>query len=313
MADAPFDTPLALTGPLRAPRQMLEKQEYGGHVSIHDDSMAESLGFSGAPIEGPTHFSQFVPLLSHIWGQEWFETGCISAHYQNMVVEGEEVRASVQLPASDAKHTRIWAEKKDGTPVLTGTASAGTDRDATELEQRLKRLRPAGDLIILRDVKVGDRGAELEQVKMDFDQHLGAMYPFTLREKLAVITENSPWHAENNDSPWDRPIIPLEMVCVLCQYTSRKAGWQVRQPHVGLFADLEIGMLKGPLFVGQEYVLSREVIAVGQTRRTEGYWIRTTVREAGSDEPVAYTLLHSAIMKDSFPGYEDELAALQQS
>ena len=62
-----FDTPIALCGPLRQPRQMLAEQEYGGHASIHDDAMAEKLGFRAGPIEGPTHFSQFVPLLEHGW------------------------------------------------------------------------------------------------------------------------------------------------------------------------------------------------------------------------------------------------------
>jgi ribose transport system ATP-binding protein len=88
-----FDTPLVLRGPLRAPRQMLADQAYGGHASLHDDEMARSLGFRAGPIEGPTHFSQFDPLLTRIWGRAWFEHGCLSAHYLNMVIEGEEVRA----------------------------------------------------------------------------------------------------------------------------------------------------------------------------------------------------------------------------
>ncbi len=310
MHEPPFDTPLALSGPYRAPKQMLETQEYGGHSSIHDGKMAEKLGFSGAPIEGPTHFSQFVPLLSHLWGQGWFETGCLSAHYQNMVVEGEEVKAFVSAPAQSDKQVSLWAEKKDGTPVLTGTASVGLDRDATELERRMERLRPFERLVILRDMNVGDRGASVERVKMEFDQHLGALYPFTLKDKLAVITEDSPWHTADGDaSPWGRPIIPLEMVCVLCQYTGGQAGWRVRQPNVGLFADLEIGMLRGPLFVGQEYCLQREVVALGETRRTEGYWVKTSVCDCDTGDVLAYTLLHQAIMKDSFPGYAEELAA----
>ena len=309
MSKKTFDTPLVLSGPLRAPRQMLATQEYDGHLSIHDDKTAEQLGFTGAPIEGPTHFSQFVPLLTHIWGQQWFETGCLSAHYQNMVVEGEEVKAYVQLPQNNEKQVAVWAEKKDGTPVLEGTASIGTDHEPTALEQRIAKLRPAQNLVILRDVNVGDKSEPAEPVKMDFDQHLGAMYPFTLREKLAVITEDTPWHtAEGNTSPWGRPIIPLEMVCVLAQY-SGQPDWKIREPHVGLFADLEIGMLKGPLFVGQEYKLDREVIAVGETRRTEGYWVKTTIRDIDTNEALAYVLLHHAIMKDSFPGYAEELAA----
>jgi hypothetical protein len=157
-------------------------------------------------------------------------------------------------------------------------------------------------------MNVGDRRAVVERVKMDFDQHLGAMYPFTLREKLAAITEDTPWHtAEGEASPWGRPIIPLEMVCVLCQYSSGQAGWRVRQPHVGLFADLEIGMVHGPLFVGQEYCLDREVVALGESRRTEGYWVKTLIRDCNSNDVLAYTLLHQAVMKDSYPDYAAEL------
>ena len=63
-----FDTELVLAGPLREPKQMLAEQEYGGHLSIHDDAMAQDLGFSGAPIEGPTHFSQFAPHLHAVFG-----------------------------------------------------------------------------------------------------------------------------------------------------------------------------------------------------------------------------------------------------
>jgi len=311
MSNQAFDTPLELSGPFRAPRQMLAEQEYDGHVSIHDDAMAEKLGFSGAPIEGPTHFSQFVPMLSHLWGNEWFETGILSAHFQNMVVEGEEVRAHVDLPNPGEHHTTLRAEKKDGTPVLTGSACIGVDHSPTLLEERMAKMRPPETLVILSDMNVGDKGTEVERVKMEFDQHLGDSYPFTLDNKLSVITEDSPLHrATGDDSPWGRPIIPLEMVCVLCSY-SNKAGWKVKRPAVGLFADLELGMIKGPLFVGQEYNLEREVVAIGETRRTEGYWVRTLVRDVDTNDVLAYSLLQHATMKSSYPDYEKELAAAE--
>ena len=82
----PFDTTITLTGPYRAPVQMLQEQEYEGHKSVHDDSTAASLGLAGAPIEGPTHFSQFDPLAYALWGHAWFERGCISSHFRTMVV-----------------------------------------------------------------------------------------------------------------------------------------------------------------------------------------------------------------------------------
>jgi hypothetical protein len=74
MGDA-FDTPItrdgdALIGPFRAPRQMLAEQQYDGHTSVHDDATADKLGLPGAPIEGPTHFSQFDPFAVELWGAQ---------------------------------------------------------------------------------------------------------------------------------------------------------------------------------------------------------------------------------------------------
>lgn len=301
-----FETTLSLCGPLRQPHQMLAEQEYSGHTSIHDDAMAEKLGFRAGPIEGPTHFSQFVPLLAHIWGNAWFERGCLSVHFKTMVVEGESVRAFVELPQPGATRTDAWAEKADGTPVLEASASVGPDRGPTLLEQRMAGLRPPEKLVILSDLHVGMRGAEDEIVRMDPDQHMGKLYPFSLAQKLERITESSPWYADDAASPWGRAIIPLEMVSVLTQYTSRKAGFPVKQPVVGLFADLEIRMVDGPLFVGEDYLLRREVVALSESKRTESYWVRTRVFDASGQNLKAEVLLNHATLKHSFAGYEAE-------
>ncbi|HEY2177756.1 MAG TPA: hypothetical protein VGH15_04175 [Caulobacteraceae bacterium] len=280
---------------------MLADQTYGGHASLHDDAMAEKLGFRAGPIEGPTHFSQFAPLMAHLWGQAWFERGCLSAHYQNMVVEGEEVRAFAEVPALGATRTRVWAEKADGTPVLEASASLGPDNGQTLLEARLAQLRPPGPLVILADLAVGMRGARDEPVRMDADQNMGALYPFSLAQKLAAITEPSPWY--DKASPWGRPIIPLEMVSVLAQYSSAAARFPVKGPAVGLFADQEIRMIAGPLFVGEDYVIRREIVALAQSRRTESYWVRTSIFDAAGQTLLAQMLLNHATLKDSYAGY----------
>ena len=95
-----------LAGPWRGPQQMLDAQVYDSHASIHDDATAQKLGFQGGTIEGPTHFSQFAPLCERLWGQAWFETGCISAHYRNAVFEGEEVQAIVEKPKPGETRSR---------------------------------------------------------------------------------------------------------------------------------------------------------------------------------------------------------------
>jgi hypothetical protein len=301
-----FDTPLALCGPLRQPRQMLQEQEYGGHASIHDDAMAEKLGFRAGPIEGPTHFSLFPPLMEKIWGQAWYERGCISSHYLNMVVEGESVRAFVELPKDGATTTRAWAEKADGTPVLEASVSLGEDSGPTLLEQRMAALRPPGKLLILEDLKVGMTGARDERVRMDPDQNMGALYPFSLNQKLAAITENSPWYSDPKASPWGRAIIPLEMISVLAEYSSREAQFPVKGPAVGLFADQQIRLIDGPLFVGEEYVLRREIVALAESKRTESYWVKTSIFDATGARLVGEMLLNHASLKHSYAGYAEQ-------
>jgi hypothetical protein len=300
---------MTLRGPLRAPRQMLAAQEYGGHGSIHDDSVAEKLGFRAGPIEGPTHFSLFPPLLQKIWGKPWFERGCISAHYLNMVVEGEEVRAFADMPPFGSTATRVWAEKADGTPVLEASASIGPEYGTSLLEHRMAALRPLGRLIILADLKIGMTGAADECVCMTPDQMMGGLYPFSLNQKLAAITEPSPWYSDAASSPWGRAIVPLEMVSVLAEYSSHDAKFPVKGPAVGLFADQEIRMIDGPLFVGETYLIRRRIAALSESRRTESYWVRTQIYDASGTHLKAEMLLNHATLKHSYAGYDQALAS----
>jgi len=308
-----FETTIAesadsLAGPWRRPHQMLHAQIYDSHASIHDDATAQKLGFQGGTIEGPTHFSQFAPLCERLWGKAWFETGSISAHYRNPSFEGEEVQAILAKPEPGQLQSAIQMVKHDGTEVLRGTASVGVGKLPTALEQRLTELKPLADPVILRDVKVGMKTAR-QTVRMEFEQNMGDLYPFSLADKLKVITEPSPWYGNRSDNPWGRPIIPIEMLSVLFQYRSKEDRLPMRGPAVGLFADQEIRLARGPLFVGEEYQTEREVIALSGSRRTESLWVRTSVFASG-DVPVASMLLNLASIKDSYAPYSAEYREL---
>jgi hypothetical protein len=302
------DTGAELIGPLRMPRQMLAAQKYDDHTSIHDNETAQKYGFKGGTIEGPTHFSQFAPLCVALWGPRWLAQGSLSAHYRNACFEGEKVRAIVAKPQGDATHTTIRMEREDGTEILRGTAAVGGNNPPSALEQRISELRPPESPVILRDVRPGMHTKRIA-VRMDADQNMGALYPFSLSQKLQAITEPSPWYTAEGaaSSPWKEAIIPVEMVSVLLNYSGDAASFPVRKPVVGLFADQEIRMHSGPLFVGHPYEMDREVVALSGSRRTESLWIRTRVFQPGGEEVLATMLLNAAYMKDSFPGYEEEI------
>ena len=302
--DATFTTEITLVGPLRSPAQMLQEQDVGGHTSVHDADTAASVGLAGAPIEAPTHFSQIDPLAAARWGRDWFERGCVSCHFRTMVVEGEQVQASL-TPTGPAS-ARVEAHKADGTPVLTGTASVGPEHSETELEARLAGQGDPGELFIVDQLTVGMRSPQPRTTSVSHADPNGPGYPFSLAGKLERITEPHPWYTPDGGarSPWGRAVLPLEMVSVL----SAKAGtaWPVRGPALGLFLDLEIRLVEGPVFVGQPYRAESEIVGLSQSRRTESYWTRTTLTDTDTGRVAAVVLLHSGVFKQSYAGYPGE-------
>jgi hypothetical protein len=309
-----FDTPITeeggvLAGPSRGPRNMLTEQTYDGHASMHDDATARKLGFKGGAVEGPTHYSQFTPLACAAFGDDFLARGCLSAHYRNPVFDGETVRAFLRKPAAGETQAEIsMIRDGDGAEILRGTASIGPDFPPSALDRRLAELPPLADPVILAEVRLGMISPRIP-VRMDPDQNMGHLYPFSLNEKLEHITEPSAWYVAA-DNPHGRAVMPMEMISVLMQHASRGEGFPSRGPAVGLFADQEIRLLDGPVFVSEAYEVVRQVIFLSGSRRTESMWTRSTLYRAETDHAVASMILNLATMKESYAPYEAEHRAL---
>jgi len=285
-----------IQGDWRAPRQMLHDQTYDGHASVHDDTMAEGLGLPGAPIEGPTHFSQLDPLAHELFGDEWFATGCVSSHFENMVIEGERVKASARQ--TGAHTAEAWAEKENGDRVLT--ASLTIKGANTLLADRLAatQAKAPGDLFIIDRLEIGMVTGPDDATLTMADRN-GDLYPFSLEEKLSRITEPCEWYSDGESSPWGHPVVPSEMLSVM----GHRGGSHlpVRGPSVGLFVDLEV-LRYQPVLVGSTYSVTHEVVSIGQSKRVESYWTRSSiVNEHGA--AIADVLLHQGVFKASYADY----------
>ncbi len=220
-----------------------------------------------------------------------------------MVVEGEEVQAAVHVERAEGggQSTRVSASKADGTPVLSGTMSVGPDHGPTELDTRRAAQRGAGELFIIDRVTVGSRSDDTEPSVIDFESPNGNLYPFSLQRKLDTITENHPWYANGAETPWGRPVLPFEMLSVLTNMQGPR--WPVRTPSLGLFLDLEVRMIAGPVFAERPYLVHGEVIGLSQSRRVESYWTRSTVVDPGTEAAVCEVVLHQGVFKDSYAAY----------
>ena len=103
---------------------------------------------------------------------------------------------------------------------------------------------------------------------------------------------------------------PLSVKASVQSVRISRAGFPVKGPAIGLFADQEIRLIKGPLFVGEDYLLRREIVALSESRRTESYWARTRVFDAAGETLLAEMLLNHAILKHSYADYpQDRLSS----
>src|SRR5205807_1362445 len=128
----------------------------------------------------------------------------------------------------------------------------------TECERRVASLGASGPLFIIDQLEVGATRSDGKPARLTRKDRNGDGYPFSLDEKLARITEPHPWYTDDGagTSPWGRAVVPIEMISVLAHKSG--SGWPVRSPVLGLFLDLEIRLVEGPVFVDQDYRLEHE-------------------------------------------------------
>ncbi len=91
------------------------------------------------------------------------------------------------------------------------------------------------------------------------------------------------------------------MISVLAHQAG--AHFPVRGPAVGLFIDLEVRFVDGPVLVGRPYEIVHSVVGIGQSRAVESYWTESTVTDVESGRHIASVLLHQGVFKASYPGY----------
>ena len=227
-----------LAGPYRQPRNILQTLE----GSIHNDSVAQPLGFRGGTIGGVIHHEQFTPLMLRAFGRRWFEAGGISVYYLNAATDSERVRAFAVQPPHDADHAQvdIWMDHENGMRVLEGTASIGRPTEPSHLRRRFESRPDPGEVRILAGLPIGEQMPE-RIVRIDMEHQL---------TRRPVITEASGWYW--GDSPWGGPIAtPVTMFRLL----NRALVVRDQIPAaVGLYGAIEVNLRRGPLLIDHNYV-----------------------------------------------------------
>ena len=126
--------------------------------SIHEDAMAQKVGFRGGAVVGLVHLNLFPPLFLKTFGQRWFERGSLSIYYTYALVDGEEVRGVIGVPPEGVKDVQVeaWAEDQEDHTVGRGTVSVGNPKEVSYLQSlEFENAKPE-ELRILAGLKAGD-------------------------------------------------------------------------------------------------------------------------------------------------------------
>jgi hypothetical protein len=274
-----------LYGPWRQPRNL--HNEIPG--SIHDDRTAQQVGFRGGAVAGNIHFEMLVPLLLKAFGPRWFERGTLSIDFKYATVDYEEVRGILDAPpegATDAQ-VAVLIERPTGEVVGLGTASVGSPAAQTCLGAKDLSKYDAGEYKALSDISPGDK----------FPVAPATITRQNADERMKVITEPLTWYM--GDSPWGGPIAtPTVMVSALA--TAQTLFLQRRRGGlgVGLYGAIELRNVNGPVFIDRPYTTGGEVVARGQSPKTEYIWYESYLEDADGKR-VAEMLMQLRFMKGS--------------
>jgi hypothetical protein len=292
MARVAHDEITVSEGNIVGPLRRSVNQAQGVRGSIHDDATATKLGFRGGTVAGSIHLELFPPLLLEAFGSRWFERGSLSMNFRNATTDREAVRAKVARPPAEAKDAQVTAtvEREDGMLVAEGTASVG-DPDAQSALLQLDVSRyESSDLKILAGLQRGD---EIPAAEV-------AMPSEVQTSRLDVITEPLEWY--RGDSPWGGPVAsPATIVHFLYAHPARVIGRNAGKA-VGLFGAIEVRHVNGPLVLDETYRIGGEIVAVGESPKTEYVWFESHA-DTIDGKRVAEMRMQLRWMKASSPLY----------
>ena len=287
-------------GGWRAPENLIRAST----TSIHDDNVAKSVGMRGGTIQGTIHLSMFAPLAQKIFGDRWFEQGTVSMYYTFATIDKEEVRAIIELPpdtteemlpiATKDVQVKAWAELKNGQQIMTGTISIGSPKEQSYLQAIELKNSKQEDLRILARYKVGD---ELTSQEILLTQEAAD-------KGLRRITDHLDYYKGKDKSPWGNAILyPTAMFEAMALGFERTSTDEFNA--VPFYGATELRNINGPALIGVPYIVKGKYVCIGMSRKTEYFWLDSTLEEKETGKIIASMRHLNRFMKAGSPFYKN--------
>ena len=169
--------------------------------------------------------------------------------------------------------------------------------DHSQSELRSRDLRPCepDELRILKQLAPG---MSLTDEEHFFDHEMQFE-----RLDQQLVSDPIDWYQKG--SPWgDAVASPSSMVNLLWGIPTRSLRGKIGDL-VGLFGAIEVAHVNGPLFLDRNYRITAEVVAIGQSPKTEVLWFDSAASNAAGDIVATHRMM-LRFMKASSSLYADE-------
>lgn len=270
------------------------------HGTIHDDEVANKLGFRGGAIAGSIHLDQFGPALVETFGQQWFETGSLGLYFLHPLLDKEPVEGTIDaggsaLPLAGSR-CAVHMVTPDGTAVAEGTASVGDVASPSPVTTRDRRPCDPASLRMLSRTTIG----------MALPPVVESPYMGDQRERITngIMTAPLDWYT--GESPWGGAICsPLTISRIMTSSVMQPLEKLIGRA-VGLYGALELRHVDGPLYLDEDYVVSGVLTHVSETPKTEVAWCDVQACRASDPEKVVATFtVMTRLLKASSPLYDE--------
>ncbi|MFX1487666.1 MAG: hypothetical protein ACFFBI_00845, partial [Promethearchaeota archaeon] len=154
---------------------------------------------------------------------------------------------------------------------------------------------PPEDLRILARLKVGEELPSREVLLTQEAANMG----------LRRITDQLEYYKEKDASPWgDAIIYPTAMFEAMALGYERTSTEEFKS--VPFFGATELRNINGPALIGVPYIAKGKYVCIGASKKTEYFWLDSTLEEKETGKLIASMRHLNRFMKAGSPFYEDQ-------
>ena len=156
--------------------------------AIHNDDIAQKLGFAGGLVPGVTVYGYLLRPLVDFFGEQFLEKGNISARFRRPVYEGENVSVEARVTDEKADSTETGVTLTNSEGETCAVAKANFPAEEREVDRPLPAKAPLPESLRPATPEELKRNPVLGTLEIKFDSESGLRFAKGLEDDHEIYT-----------------------------------------------------------------------------------------------------------------------------